>query len=876
MRHSRHSSVFSVGHCSLARLLQKIPLRLLLTAPNLIQLLTVVALVGVLSWWHGRQTVNRLAFQLESEIGERVQLKLESYLNAPHLITQINQDAVQLGHIDLNSPASLEPHLLKQIAQFPSVSGILLGSEQGLLRAVNRRGGLHMLKVDPAEQGVVRDYKFDAAGRANQVNKFIRPEVRQFSWYRAAATAQRAVWSPIFQTPDNRDLSLNVNLPIYGSDGKLVGVASSGVVLSVIDQFLDQIRVSASGLVFIVERNGKLIATSTEVMPYGSQQQTGKTTLTQISAIQSSQPTIRQTARQLQARFGQFSQITTSQQFTLVGQGQANYVRVVPYSDPLGLDWLIVVVIPQTDFMAQINSNTRTTVWLCLGTVLVTIASGAIASNWMARPMQQLSRASQAISEGDLNRRVPQNQPIQEMQTTASAFNRMAEKLSLSFNQIETANVTLEEQVQAQTTELRQALQFEDLLRRITEKVRDSLDEAQILQTAVRELALGLKVQGCDVALYDLEAAASVISYEYLTADLAAAQGKVFPFAALPHLYQQLLQRQTTQFCLLEPHLHWSSSRQWLANLACPITDDQGVLGDLWLFKPSQTEFSLQEVRLVEQVANQCAIALRQSRLYQTAQIQVQELEHLHRIKDDFLNTVSHELRTPMANIRMATQLLEMSLERAQFEAADVQRYLTILQEEGNREITLINNLLDLSRLDAGTEPYMPTTIDPTIWLPHIVEPFMERAKLQQQQLQVDLPDHLPALTTDLADLERILSELLNNACKYTPAGEQIAVTAWLTQLETPPVASPRTNPPPQPAVAISVANSGTEIAAVEQERIFDKFYRIASHDPWKHGGTGLGLALVKGLVERLSGQISVESQAGVTRFTVMLPLLRG
>ncbi len=860
------------------RWLQQIPIRALLTIPNLVQIVVVVALTGGLSWWYGQQTIQRLAFKVQQEIGDRVQLKLETYLATPRLITQLNQNAVQLGQLDLTDPTAVERHLFQQLMEFESVSGILIGTEQGTLRAVNRRDGLHLLKLDPTDGGKIHEYSLSATGEKQRLlGAFAKPDVRKSPWYRAAAQTGQTVWSPIFQTPDNRDLSLNANTPITDPrSGDLVGVASAGVVLSVIDEFLDQLQVSPSGLVFLVERNGNLIGTSAETPAYRMERQNGQVKLTQIPAAASNDEVIRNTSQQLLQRFGQFANIAEVQQVTFATNGQQEFVRVVPYRDPSGLDWLIVVVIPEVDLMADIHTSQRNVLLLCLAAAAIALLVGILASHYIIQPMRQLSQASQAIAAGDLNQRLPQQVPIREMQVTAQAFNQMASQLERSFKQIETANIRLEAKVQDQTAQLRQALVFEDLLRRITEKVRDSLDEAQILQTVVRELAIGLGVQGCDVTLYNPEYQTATVRYEHRCDPLLPlTQGKTFHLDNFAELYQQL-QQHDVQFCWLHPTQ--GSARNLASDstcLVCPLMDEQGAFGDLWLFKPRQQAFSGQEIRLVQQVANQCAIALRQSRLYQTAQAQVQELEQLHRVKDDFLSTVSHELRTPMANIKMATQLLELQLERIVANGAadptslsSVYRYLQILADEGHREITLINNLLDLSRLEAGSTPYIPTTIDPNRWIPQVIEPFVERAKTHHQQFQLDLAPDLPLLTTDLENLERVLSELLNNACKYTPSGERIVVTTQLAPSSASTLAEQPFN-----QFVLSVSNSGTEIPEAERDRIFEKFYRIPSNDPWRQGGTGLGLALVKGLVERLAGTIQVESGLGLTTFKVQLPI---
>jgi signal transduction histidine kinase len=121
----------------------------------------------------------------------------------------------------------------------------------------------------------------------------------------------------------------------------------------------------------------------------------------------------------------------------------------------------------------------------------------------------------------------------------------------------------------------------------------------------------------------------------------------------------------------------------------------------------------------------------------------------------------------------------------------------------------------------------------------------------------VDIPADLPDLLTDPSTLSRILTELLNNACKYTPPTGVITVTAHRLAEQ----------------LVLSINNSGVEIAASERDRIFDKFYRIPNSDPWKHGGTGLGLALVKRLVEQLGGTIQVASSAGQTTFSLQLAI---
>lgn len=421
------------------------------------------------------------------------------------------------------------------------------------------------------------------------------------------------------------------------------------------------------------------------------------------------------------------------------------------------------------------------------------------------------------------------------------------------YNQLQDLNADLGQQVEARTAELERAFQFEATLQRILEKVRDSLDEEQILHTAVRELVQAVDAKGCNAGLYDTKKRRSTIRYEYAAPNVSYV-GRVLQLDAFPEIYGQLMNGDTFQFCSLLPN----ASRGRTSVLTSPIYDDQGSIGDLWLIHDAEHAFGDQPIRLVKQIASQCAIAIRQARLYQESQAQVQELDKLNRLKDDFISTVSHELRTPIASIRMAAHMLQVRIQAAGGVAQDraIAQYLQVLQDECQREIRLINDLLDLSRLEAGQETLQFAPIDLKTWLPRITESFREQARSRQHVFELKVPSSLSTIETDPAQLEPILMELLNNAYKYTPPGERIEVRTNVTASQ----------------VQIRVINSGVEIPKAEQAQIFQKFYRIPNSDPWKHGGTGLGLALVKQRVERLGGMIQVRSSEGKTEFKLAFP----
>lgn len=292
-----------------------------------------------------------------------------------------------------------------------------------------------------------------------------------------------------------------------------------------------------------------------------------------------------------------------------------------------------------------------------------------------------------------------------------------------------------------------------------------------------------------------------------------------------------------------------------IADSAAPIRDDMGnVTGAVMVFRdaterqsPQEPSFSMLRAQLLEQ--------------------QMQELQRLAQLKDDFLSTVSHELRSPLANIKMSIHLLEINLDRQRLSSSEletdsqsqrVKQYLSVLREECDQELNLVNNLLDLQRLEAERTSLELTTIEVREWVSQITGAYQERAQEQQQRLEAFLPATLPPLVSDISILTQTLRELLTNACKYTPTGEVITVSAQSTEER----------------LRLIVSNSGIEISQEELPRIFDKFYRILGSDRRKQGGTGLGLALVKKQITYLGGSIWAESDTNEVRFVIELPLL--
>ena len=401
-----------------------------------------------------------------------------------------------------------------------------------------------------------------------------------------------------------------------------------------------------------------------------------------------------------------------------------------------------------------------------------------------------------------------------------------------------------------QNQKLQQAWDFEAVIRSATEKIRDSLDERQILETATQELAVVLDLSSCQIELYDAEQTTATIAYEYTVA-FPSSQGVNRNIKDFPELYQQLLQKNPLQ--LVEAMPQFNPQGIQVNRLACPIFDDRGIFGNLWGLRPPTEVFTTLEIRLMQQVAAQCAIAIRQARLHQASIQQVEDLGKLNQLKDDFLKTISHELKAPMSSIQLAAETMEtlLATQKNPRKSPIFKRVIQIFHESCDRQKQLVDDLLTLCYIDAKAKTVKPELIDLHLWIPDLTQLYLQRTKNQNQQLVLNLAPEELQVSADPMILERIMREFLHNACKYTPAEQVISIETEANESE----------------ISLCVINTGVEIAVEEQELIFDQFYRIPNNDPWKYGGTGLGLTLVKKLATMLGAIVDVRSENEKTVF---------
>ncbi|MEQ8468147.1 ATP-binding protein [Coleofasciculus sp. E1-EBD-02] len=308
-----------------------------------------------------------------------------------------------------------------------------------------------------------------------------------------------------------------------------------------------------------------------------------------------------------------------------------------------------------------------------------------------------------------------------------------------------------------------------------------------------------------------------------------------------------------------------------VADSIAPIKNNNGAIaGAVLVFRDATQQRLAQE--------KNCALERARQLEYDIAELQCLDLLH-----DESLSTASLELPTSPAKIKLAVRILETILDQQSLfgsqlrsDVTVIARYWQIVQEQGKQKLNLVNDLLDIRAIETEVYPLQLTLIQFSEWMLDLVKPFAAWAQFQQQQLHINIAPNLPPLVSDQLSLTRILKELLNNAFQYTPAGEDIGVTVRVGGAGGAGGAGEDKEVLIQQfTVEIQVSNSGVEIPPDELTKIFEPFYRIPSPYPWKQGGTGLGLTMVKTLVHRLQGEIEVMSDRDGTMFTIFIPSLQ-
>ncbi|MEM8829221.1 MAG: ATP-binding protein [Cyanobacteria bacterium P01_G01_bin.19] len=449
---------------------RKFPIRGILIIPFLVQIFAAVGLTGYLSLRNGQKAVNDLASQLRTEVSDRIDQRLDTHMETARRVVENNRQAIDLNLLDLENTEQIGRYFFHQVHNFNLgylligfksgkhvSSGHFLGDEVVTIDEVNldKYGDTKLHVYKPNDQGD-RGKEFIDGGDTLIDGKF---SLQNEGWFKEPVKEGKAVWTPVYNWQvEPFPLSVAHGTPIYDDNNSLVAVIAVEQQLSQISDFLAQLKVSPQGKTFIVERNGLLVGDSAEEKPFKIVNDKPE----RLKATDSQDPLIKNTAEYLNEQFGNLDKIEGTQQLSFKLDGERQFVQVTPWQDELGLDWLVVVTVPESDFMGQINANTRSTIMLCLLALGVAIASGFYTSRWITKPILQLNEASEAIADGELEQKVDEEFQVNELSVLAQSFNRMAGQLRASFTALAETNIELENRVEKRTIELKEAKEEAD------------------------------------------------------------------------------------------------------------------------------------------------------------------------------------------------------------------------------------------------------------------------------------------------------------------------------------------------------------------------------------------------------------------------------
>jgi GAF domain-containing protein len=292
------------------------------------------------------------------------------------------------------------------------------------------------------------------------------------------------------------------------------------------------------------------------------------------------------------------------------------------------------------------------------------------------------------------------------------------------------------------------------------------------------------------------------------------------------------------------------------AILAVPMVREGQIIGCLGVTRNRPGEFPAETIELLRTFATQSALAIQNARLFQEIEDKSRQLEAASRHKSEFLANMSHELRTPLNAVIGFSEVLLQRMFGALNDKQD--EYLKDIYASGQHLLSLINDILDLSKIEAGRMELVPAPFHLPTALENAVTLVRERAARHGIALHLDLDPRLDQLVGDERKVKQVLLNLLSNAVKFTSEGGRISLRARLTDR----------------AVEIAVTDTGIGIAPEDQAAIFEEFRQVGSDDARKQEGTGLGLTLAKKFVELHGGKIWVRSELGHgSTFTFTLPL---
>ena len=298
------------------------------------------------------------------------------------------------------------------------------------------------------------------------------------------------------------------------------------------------------------------------------------------------------------------------------------------------------------------------------------------------------------------------------------------------------------------------------------------------------------------------------------------------------------------------------------AIMGFPLTSGKQVIGVIFTGDFQPKSFDEHQLRLLTTLSTQLSAAIEKSSLHESLErkirslgTQIGALEKVSALKSDFVMHVSHELRTPLTSIKAYVETLCSHVNDPNFTHND--EFLNVVSKETDRLIRIVNQILDVSKIEFGHRPLAPSVFALTETIEDVVSMLLPSLEEKQLTLEVNVPDSLPKIDADIDLIQQVLINLISNAVKYSPENTCIEIEAGEGPVD----------------LWVSVSDQGIGIPAAELDHVFDKYFRVRSEKNNKFEGVGLGLAITKNIIEQHGGTIRVESQEAVgSKFYFSLP----
>ena len=418
----------------------KTNLRLLLVLPFVIQIAVGLGVVGYLSYRSGQRALEEITLKLRQELGFRISDHVEEFINNGNDLNTIHENYLQLNPDLLEDLTELGRYFTSQYQWNDQVNLIAFASNDGDYIEVYKRKSkeLELTIVDQDKSNALLTYLVNEQGN---IVKLLKTQTDytfnplQESWYTDTVKNQENHWHQVERKAENeqgRRLVFINSKKIYDRDGKFIGVVTNQSNLINLSTFLSKLKIGKTGSAFIINRQGILMADSNS-LDYGNLH--SKESFMLRVATKNQNEHTKQISDYILTNKRALNNLDTDQLLELKVGDKDLLIEINSFDKMNGIDWLIVLVIPKSDFTDFITRNNRVTVALLIVGLIMAIVSGLITSKLIVKPIITLQDASQKISQGEFNQKVPL-QGIKELDTLANTFNNMTDMLESFFNDL--------------------------------------------------------------------------------------------------------------------------------------------------------------------------------------------------------------------------------------------------------------------------------------------------------------------------------------------------------------------------------------------------------------------------------------------------------